>query len=173
MSSLSGLLHRGRSYSNYHATGTDPPTGTVIQRCGDNGQRWALCPPRVLPSYREIIPSAGPSDLCFSLVNMPVISESSPGMYRRDDVSEVVSNAPFPEQIGVCPQFDHMPDHGPPKRQQKDVGQAQDRATHVPAAVILPHSINGGNALLYREEGFPIHHGHVVQSPQHLRITPM
>lgn len=65
-----------------------------------------------------------------------VLAWSSPGKCCRDVFSEVDSHAPCPVHISVYPQFDKMPDHGLPIRQQTDVGYKQDRATPVPAAVI-------------------------------------
>ena len=41
-------------------------------------------------------------------------------------------------------------------RQEADVGHAQDRATPVPVAVILPHPLDAGNAFRRREE-YPPH----------------
>ena len=112
-----------------------------------------LCPPRNRPFLGEATPDADSSDPSASLVSLPVIHESSPGRRRREDVLD--SHTPRPAQIGVCPQSDQMPDHGPPMRPQADVGHAQDRATPGPVAVIPPHPLDAGNAFRHREEDPP------------------
>ena len=88
-----------------------------------------LSPPRSRLLCGEVTPSAGSSDLSARLVSLH--HESSPSMYRCDDVFEVDSHAPCLDQIGVCPQSDQMPDHGLPMKQQTDVSHAQGRATPV------------------------------------------
>jgi len=115
----------------------------------------ALYAPRIRTSYGKDTPSAGFSDLSASLVNLPVIHESSPDMCRSSDVSEVDSHAPYPIQIGVRTQSEQMADHGTVMMQQTDVGHAQDRATPVPATVILPRSLDTGEIFLYREKDPP------------------
>ena len=56
------------------STGNDPPTGTLIQRCGETGQRGpdirVLCPPRARSFYGEATPDADSSDLSARLVNL-------------------------------------------------------------------------------------------------------
>ena len=136
------------------SSGNDPPTGTLIKRCGETGQRGldirVLCPPCTRPFHGEATPDADSSDPSASLVSLPVIHELSPGRCRREDVLD--SQAPRPAQIGLCPQFDQIPDNGAPMRQQADVGHAHDHATPVPVAVIPPHPLDAGNAFRGREE---------------------
>ena len=109
-----------------------------------------LCPPRTRPFNGEATPDADSSGLSASPVSLPVIHEFVPGRCRREDVSD--PHAPRPAQIGVCPQSDQMPDHGPPMRQDTDVGLAQDRATPVTFAVIPPHPLDAGHAFRRKEE---------------------
>ena len=91
--------------------GTDPSTGTLIQRCGETSRLGSdireLCPLRARPQSGEATPVADSSDLSASLVSLPVIHESPPDRYRRDD-------APRPAQIGLSTQSDQIPDHGLP-----------------------------------------------------------
>ena len=112
-----------------------------------------LCPSRTRPFHGEATPDADSSDLSASLVSLPVIHEFSPGRCRSEDVLD--SHTPRPAQIGVCPQPDQTPDHGPPMRQEVDVGHTQDRATPVPVVVIPPHPLDAGNAFRRREEDPP------------------
>ena len=124
------------------SAGTDPPTGTLIQRCGETGNRGpdirVLCPPRARAPHGHAAPGAGSSGFSVSLVSLPVIHEASLDDSAGDADSKLDAHPPFPLQTGVCPQSRRTPDLGTPAKQLTAVGHTQDCAATVPAAVIPP-----------------------------------
>lgn len=130
-------------------SGNDPPTGTLIQRCGETGILRetcirVLCPPCARPFYREATTDADSSGLSASLVSLHVVHEFTPRRCRHEAV--LASHTPLPAQIGVFPQSDQTPDHEPSMRHQSDVGHAQDHATPVSATVIPLQPMDARNA---------------------------
>ena len=100
------------------SAGTDPPTGTLIQRCGETGNRGtdirALCPPRARAPHGLAAPGADSSGFSASLVSLPVIHEPSLDDSNGDADSKVEAHPPCPIQTGVCPQSRQTPDLGTP-----------------------------------------------------------
>ena len=141
------------------SAGADPPTGTLIQRCGETGNRGtnirALCPPRARSPHGLAAPGAGSSGFSASLVSLPVIHEPSLDDSNGDADSKVEAHPPCPIQTVVCPQSRQTPDLGTPAKQSTAVSHTQDCAATVPAAVIPPHFLDAENAFLNRKEDPP------------------
>ena len=150
------------------SAGTDPLTGTLIQRCRETGMRGmdirVLCPPRARPPRGHAAPGTGSSRFSASLVSLPALHEPSLDDSNGDADSKVDAHPPCPIQIGVYPQSRQTPDLWTPASQLTAVGHTQDCAATGTAAVIPPHFLDAENAT---------HHGLPTQNPQHKCIIPM
>ena len=85
------------------SAGTDPPTGTLIQRCRETGMRGmdirVLCPPRARPPHGHAAPGMGSSRFSASLVILPALHEPSLDDSNGDADSKVYAHPPCPIQI--------------------------------------------------------------------------
>ena len=141
------------------SAGIDPPTGTLIQRCGKTGTRGTdirvLCPPRDRPPHGHAATGTGSSGFSTGLVSLPAIHKLPFDDSSGNTDSKVDANPPCPIEIDVCPQSRQTPDLGTPASQLPAVGHTQDYAATGTAAVIPPHFLDAENAFLNREEDPP------------------
>ena len=165
------LCHLPYVFDPSVSAGTDPLTGTLIQRCGETGLRGkdirVLCPPRARPPHGHAAPGTGSSGYSAILVSLHAIHEPSLDDSIGDADSKVDAHPPCPIQIDVCPQSRQTSDLGTSASQLTAVGHTQDCTATGTAAVIQPHFLDVENAFINRKEDPPIHHGLAAQSPQH------
>ena len=103
------LTYTGPTLRPYHlphasdpavSAGVDPPTGTLIQRCGETGTQgtdiWLLCPPRARPPHGHAAMGMGSSGFSAGLASLPAIHKLSLDDSNGDADSKVDAHPPCP-----------------------------------------------------------------------------